>query len=136
MTGTLSCQAIGVPHDMQADAGRTTARRSGTRAATTFTKLPTASPGARKRADSVSSISHLLSAGGGAELSPIGAAPAPQPISGFSSVGKGIGFPGIPEGTISMYGNPTSFDCPIMTSFATIGPWVLDVVEVLIVPVA
>src|SRR5205085_5229024 len=35
---------------MQADPGRTTERRSGTRAATTFRKLPTASPGAKKTA--------------------------------------------------------------------------------------
>src|SRR5919206_1946100 len=41
----LSPRAIGVAHAMHADPGRTTERRSGTRAATTFRKLPRARPG-------------------------------------------------------------------------------------------
>jgi hypothetical protein len=41
---------------MHADAGETTERRSGTRAATTFRKLPSASPGANANAASASSI--------------------------------------------------------------------------------
>src|SRR5919199_4889312 len=44
-TGMLSRAATRVPQDMQADAGRTIDRRSGTRAATTFRKLPSARPG-------------------------------------------------------------------------------------------
>src|SRR5438093_1265044 len=49
-SGRLSSGAIGVAQDMQADAGRTTERRRGTRAATTFRKLPSASPGAKTAA--------------------------------------------------------------------------------------
>src|SRR5215203_232635 len=41
----LSYHAIGAWHDMQAERPVTTDRRSGTRAATTFRKLPSASPG-------------------------------------------------------------------------------------------
>src|SRR5215210_6426107 len=53
-TGMLSRQAIGVPHSMHADAGETIDARRGTRAATTFRKLPSASPGASEtRADSI-----------------------------------------------------------------------------------
>src|SRR5436190_22631792 len=43
--GTLSYQAIAVSQLMQAEPGDTSERRSGTRAATTFRKLPTARPG-------------------------------------------------------------------------------------------
>ena len=46
----LSYQAISVPQLMHADGGRTTDRRSGTRAATTFRKLPIASAGANAKA--------------------------------------------------------------------------------------
>src|SRR5438128_329138 len=53
-TGMLSRAASGVAHDMQAEAGRTTERRSGTRAATTFRKLPSARPG--KKAARASAI--------------------------------------------------------------------------------
>src|SRR5437588_3359300 len=53
-TGTLSRAASRVPHDMQAEAGRTIERRSGTRAATTFRKLPRARPG--KKATRASAI--------------------------------------------------------------------------------
>src|SRR6266480_7830899 len=66
-TGTLSRHASSVPQLMQADAGRTTERRSGTRAATTFKKLPSASAGQnanRPRARSTL----LLSARRGAAL--------------------------------------------------------------------
>src|ERR671914_2681525 len=44
-SGTLSYQASVSPHDMHADAGLTTERPAGTRAATTLRKLPSASPG-------------------------------------------------------------------------------------------
>src|SRR5438128_11878003 len=44
-SGMLSRRSIGVAHDMHAEAGRTIERRSGTRAATTFKKLPRARPG-------------------------------------------------------------------------------------------
>src|SRR5437764_14397327 len=44
---------------MQADPGRTIERRSGTRAATTFRKLPTARPGAKKTAASAMSTKGL-----------------------------------------------------------------------------
>src|SRR5262245_40907237 len=44
-SGTLSYQAIGVSQLMHAEPGETSDRRSGTRAATTFRKLPTARPG-------------------------------------------------------------------------------------------
>lgn len=46
----LSYQAIGAEQDMHAEPGRTSDRLSGTRAATTFKKLPMASPGARASA--------------------------------------------------------------------------------------
>src|SRR5919108_528636 len=44
-SGTLSYQASSAPQLMHAERGRTTERRSGTRAATTFTKLPSARAG-------------------------------------------------------------------------------------------
>ena len=46
----LSYQTIGALQDMQAEPGRTSERLSGTRAATTFRKLPSARPGARASA--------------------------------------------------------------------------------------
>jgi hypothetical protein len=46
----LSYQRICSSQDMQADGGRTIERRSGTRAATTFRKLPSARPGAKAAA--------------------------------------------------------------------------------------
>src|SRR5207249_5192502 len=49
-SGMLSRARISWPHDMQAEGGRTMERRSGTRAATTFRKLPSASPGAKATA--------------------------------------------------------------------------------------
>src|SRR5207249_10405138 len=49
-SGMLSRARISWPHDMQAEGGRTMERRSGTRAATTFRKLPSASPGAKTTA--------------------------------------------------------------------------------------
>src|SRR4051812_38871578 len=48
-SGTLSRRGIGARQPMHAEPGRTTDRRSGTRAATTPRKLPTASPGASAR---------------------------------------------------------------------------------------
>ena len=48
----LSCQASVVPQAMQAEAGFTTERRSGTRAATTLRKLPSARPGTKANAAS------------------------------------------------------------------------------------
>src|SRR3954452_1492431 len=45
--GMLSYHASGVSHAMHADPGCTTERRSGTRAATTLRKLPSASPGTK-----------------------------------------------------------------------------------------
>ena len=59
-TGTLSYHASSVPQLMQAEAGRTTERRKGTRAATTFRKLPSASAGQkanRPRAKSTFALS-------------------------------------------------------------------------------
>src|ERR1700681_3904192 len=47
MTGMLSYHAISVSHDMHAEAGDTTERFSGTRAATTFRNDPTASAGTK-----------------------------------------------------------------------------------------
>src|ERR671932_735369 len=55
-SGRLSCHAIGVAHDMHAEGGRTTDLRSGTRAATTFRKLPTARPGRKTAAARAASI--------------------------------------------------------------------------------
>lgn len=55
----LSRHAIGVPHSMHAEAGLTIDVRRGTRAATTFRKLPTARPGARKAAASARSTPAL-----------------------------------------------------------------------------
>jgi len=52
---------------MQAERGLITERRSGTRAATTFRKLPTASPGARAKAASAA-FTLVLSAAEGYEL--------------------------------------------------------------------
>src|SRR5258705_827722 len=49
-SGTLSYSAISCPHAMQADAGLTSERFNGTRAATTFRKEPNASPGAKASA--------------------------------------------------------------------------------------
>ncbi len=48
----LSRLRISVPQCMHADRGETIDRPSGTRAATTFRKLPTASPGANATAAS------------------------------------------------------------------------------------
>ena len=56
-TGTLSRQPISWPQLMQAEPGETSERRSGTRAATTFMKLPSARPGANANAASAKSIS-------------------------------------------------------------------------------
>src|SRR5262249_61862921 len=53
MTGTLSRHPISWPQVMHAEPGETSERRSGTRAATTFMKLPRASPGASAKAASV-----------------------------------------------------------------------------------
>src|SRR6266576_5056680 len=50
MSGMLSYQRISSAQDMQADGGRTMERRRGTRAATTFRKLPSARPGAKTTA--------------------------------------------------------------------------------------
>src|SRR5215831_12543994 len=58
--GTLSYQASSFPQLMQAERGWTTERRSGTRAATTFTKLPSARAGqnaSTPRATSTSALS-------------------------------------------------------------------------------
>ena len=46
----LSYQTSSWPHVMQAEAGLTIDRRSGTRATTTFRKLPIARPGANAKA--------------------------------------------------------------------------------------
>ena len=46
--GTLSCQAIAAPHPGQAEPGRTRLRPSGSRAITTFRKLPITSPATTK----------------------------------------------------------------------------------------
>src|SRR5215217_4806068 len=61
-TGTLSRAASCMPQLIQADAGFTTDRRSGTRAATTFRKLPSASPGAKANAATATSIRSLIGA--------------------------------------------------------------------------
>src|SRR5215217_1177334 len=53
----LSYHAIGASHDIQAERPVTTDRRSGTRAATTFRKLPSASPGMKTIAAATPSIS-------------------------------------------------------------------------------
>src|SRR5579875_2090326 len=75
-TGTLSYQRIGDPQRMQAEPGRTTERRSGTRAATTPRKLPSARPG-RKTSGRTRSISFSLSTAGARRLS--GGRRRPQP---------------------------------------------------------
>ena len=46
-SGMLSCHASGVSHAMQAEAGARPSGRSGTRAATTLRKLPSARPGTK-----------------------------------------------------------------------------------------
>jgi hypothetical protein len=46
----LSYERMWSPQDMHAEGGRTIERRNGTRAATTFRKLPSASPGAKTAA--------------------------------------------------------------------------------------
>src|SRR5262245_44021109 len=46
-SGTLSYQRSSCPHAMHAEGGCTIERFNGTRAATTFRKLPSASPGAK-----------------------------------------------------------------------------------------
>src|ERR1051325_11637607 len=70
MSGTLSYHAISVSQLMHADGGRTIERRSGTRAATTFRKLPSARPGARKTAANATST-QLLSAADASALTRI-----------------------------------------------------------------
>jgi hypothetical protein len=55
----LSYQAISVAQLMQAEGGRTIERRNGTRAATTFKKLPSASPGAKNMAARTASTRFL-----------------------------------------------------------------------------
>ena len=62
----LSRAASSVPQLIQAEAGLTTERRSGTRAATTFRKLPSARPGANAKAATASSIPSPIGAGGAA----------------------------------------------------------------------
>jgi hypothetical protein len=59
MSGTLSYHAISVPQLMHADAGRTSDRPSGRRAATTFKKLPTARAGAKAKAARATSTSAI-----------------------------------------------------------------------------
>ena len=56
-TGTLSRQESSVPQLMHAEAGATIERLSGTRAATTFRKLPIASPGTNATAAAANDIS-------------------------------------------------------------------------------
>src|SRR5437660_4075935 len=65
--GTLSYQASSAPQLMQAERGRTTERRSGTRAATTLTKLPSARAGQNASTPRAKSTS-ALSAGAGSRL--------------------------------------------------------------------
>src|ERR1700693_2932335 len=60
MIGTLSYQATSCPQSRQAEPGLTSDRRKGTRAATTFRKLPRARPG--KRAIAARAIEIVLSA--------------------------------------------------------------------------
>src|SRR3954463_16048514 len=62
--GMLSRGAIGVPHPMHAEPGLDTDCRSGTRAATTFTKLPNASAGVKTRAARATFIRTLSAAEG------------------------------------------------------------------------
>src|ERR671937_2010204 len=62
-SGTLSYQASSLPQLMQAERGLITERRSGMRVASTFRKLPTASPGARAKAASAA-FTLVLSAAG------------------------------------------------------------------------
>src|SRR5919197_1213643 len=59
-TGLLSRAASDFPHDMQAEAGRTIERRSGTRAATTFRKLPRARPGKKAARASATTLPREL----------------------------------------------------------------------------
>src|SRR2546423_10423562 len=56
----LSRAASGVPQDMQAEAGRTIERRIGTRAATTFRKLPRARPGKKATRASATTLPREL----------------------------------------------------------------------------
>ena len=55
-TGTFSCQASSWPQLMQAEPGLTIERLRGTRAATTFRKLPIASAGTKTTAESATFI--------------------------------------------------------------------------------
>src|SRR5919198_428449 len=64
--GMLSRAASGFAQDMHAEAGRTIERRNGTRAATTFRKLPRARPGKKAtRASAIALPRELLRRGGG-----------------------------------------------------------------------
>src|SRR5262249_62203494 len=97
-------QASSVPQPMHAERGLTTERRSGTRTARTFRKLPTASPGARAKAASAA-FTLVLSAGCGCELNQpeklcggvgwawtglfVGAPPGATPVAG-EGVGGGV----------------------------------------------
>ena len=67
-SGTLSYHAIRASHDMQDEGGLTTDRRSGTRAATTLRKLPSASAGAKTKTAATAFTSEV-SAGGAERLS-------------------------------------------------------------------
>src|SRR5262245_59973415 len=84
---------------MQAEAGRTTERRSGTRAATTLRKLPSASAGQKAtmpRARSTLGLSARERRG--LRLQPV------NPCGGLGCAYTSS-FDGIPTGTIEMFGN-------------------------------
>src|SRR5438034_6665848 len=90
-SGTLSYQASSVLQLMQAERGRTTERRSGTRAATTFTKLPSARAGQNASTPRATSTS-ALSVAGRHRLSTVSdsqAGPCEPAVSSGSHTGRG-----------------------------------------------
>ena len=90
----LSYQAIGAEQDMQAEPGRTSERLSGTRAATTFKKLPTARPGASASAAKAGFIPRVLSASAARELN------QPQEPWTFTIETASFDLCGIPERSV------------------------------------
>jgi hypothetical protein len=94
----LSYHASSRPQLMHAERGETTERRSGMRAASTFRKLPTASPGASAQAASAA-FTPSLSAVGVPELSD-----QPEKLCGGFGCAYTAGFDGIPDGTVVIVG--------------------------------
>ena len=111
----------GVSQDMQAEAGRTIERRSGTRAATTFRKLPSASPGAKATA-AREKFTLRLSAAAVPDL-------RDQPLvyDGGSGAPDVFGLPGAPSGRSARPGSGfICVLCPTESVSAMSGPSVWE----------